>query len=196
MHEEGKGAGDENQRPDDHGEAPEKSLLVPRCDSEVDDHNANSIERMQNHHAQQTDFEQPEKWILEGIHGMVERDRPTTDFVDRMHMHQKIKEQQQPRDALHEVRRHADQRRQICLDENACWDHDSSSPFLSSRRRLKKPMLSVRSMPLGQTAAQFIWVWQRQTPSCELSRISSRSACAVSRGSSTRSSALLMAAGP
>ncbi len=57
-------------------------------------------------------------------------------------------------------------------------------------------MLSVRLMPLGQTASQLNCVWQRQIPECASFTLRSRASRAVSLGWRMRSRALLIAAGP
>src|SRR5262249_18836413 len=67
---------------------------------------------------------------------------------------------------------------------------------LPSMPRFSRAMLSVKVMPLGQTSVHSNCVWQRQTPPRSSLRTLRRSCTAVSRGSSSRRKALLIAPGP
>src|ERR1051325_11899692 len=99
-------------------------------------------------------------------------------------MQEQIDQQQHARNALQDVRRHAG------------GFHAFFSLRGKSMARLSHEMESVSVMPLGQTVVQLNCVWQRQSPPRSPSSTASRSAVAVSRGSSRRRNALLMAAGP
>src|SRR6266542_6130523 len=159
VQQQGDRAGKKKQSAKAHRERPEQAPLAALPQPEIEQGDADAVERVQDHGAQQRDLQQLENRMAEREQRRIECRRAARKLVDGADVKEEVNEQQHARDALQDVRRHA----------------GGFHAFLNLRgksmARLSHEMESVSVMPFGQTAVQLNCVWQRHSPARSWSRM-------------------------